>query len=209
MDLSNVFLCTSAEIEYNAAEPCLIDFRYYEFTNCCTLEVLSFSPGKTVFVSIAPGTYLYTGANYQGLETGTCYTVANATTQDPTFFGNLPDVPANSTANYTAAAGCNDTSVCPGCWYVEEIQDIPSDVPITVDVAYIGSKIPAQSVKTKHSGGQFHSPVVRLFSHGPLLVITGIVPETGPWITGYTCEHICSCGRFSGVLSISPVSQLR
>jgi hypothetical protein len=26
---------------------------------------------------------------------------------------------------------------CPGCWYVEEIEDIPSDVPITVDVAYI------------------------------------------------------------------------
>ena len=26
---------------------------------------------------------------------------------------------------------------CPGCWYVEEIEDIPSDVPITVDVSYI------------------------------------------------------------------------
>jgi hypothetical protein len=26
---------------------------------------------------------------------------------------------------------------CPGCWYVEEIENIPSDVPIIVDVAYI------------------------------------------------------------------------
>jgi hypothetical protein len=112
---TNPVLCTSAEIEFNAAEPCLIDFRYYEFTNCCTQEVLSFGPGKTTFVSIAPGTYLYTGPNYQGLETNTCYTVSNGTTQDPTFFGNLPDVPANSTANYTEAVDCNDTTICPGC----------------------------------------------------------------------------------------------
>jgi hypothetical protein len=114
-DINNSFVCTSAEIEFNAAEPCLIDFRYYEFTNCCTQEVLSFSPGKTSFVSIVPGTYLYTGAPYQGLETGTCYTISNATTQNPTFYGNLPDVPPNSSANYTAALGCNDTTVCPGC----------------------------------------------------------------------------------------------
>lgn len=114
-DINNVFLCTEAEIEFNAAEPCLTSFRYYEFTNCCTQEVLSFGPGKTTFVSIIPGTYLYTGAPYQGLETGTCYTVANATTEDASYFGNLPDVPANSAANYTAASGCNDTTVCPGC----------------------------------------------------------------------------------------------
>lgn len=114
-DINNPFLCTSAEIEFNAAEPCLVDFRYYEFTNCCTGDILSFGPGKTAFVTIAPGTYLYTGAPYQGLETGTCYTVSNATTQDPTYYGNLPDVPPNSTANYTAALDCNDTSVCPGC----------------------------------------------------------------------------------------------
>jgi hypothetical protein len=112
---TNPVLCTTAEIEFNAAEPCLIDFRYYEFTNCCTQDVLSFGPGKTTFVSITPGTYLYTGPNYQGLETNTCYTVANASTQDPTFFGNLPDVPPNSTANYTESLGCNDTTVCPGC----------------------------------------------------------------------------------------------
>ncbi len=114
-DINNVILCTEAEIEFNAAEPCLTSFRYYEFTNCCTQEVLSFGPGKIAFVSIIPGTYLYTGAPYQGLETNTCYTVANAISQDPTYYGNLPDVPANSTANYTEASGCNDTTVCPGC----------------------------------------------------------------------------------------------
>lgn len=114
-NLNNPILCTSAEIEFNAADPCLIDFRYYEFTNCCTQEVLSFGPGKPAFVNISPGTYLYTGAPYAGLETNTCYTVANASTQDPTYYGNLPNVPANSAANYTEALDCNDTTVCPGC----------------------------------------------------------------------------------------------
>lgn len=111
----NPVVCTSAEIEFISPVPCFVDFRYYEFTNCCTQEVLSFGPGKYSFVSITPGTYLYTGAAYQGLEPNTCYTISNASTQDPIYYNSLPDVPANSTANYTAALDCNDTTVCPGC----------------------------------------------------------------------------------------------
>ena len=108
--------CNSAELEFVAPEPCFTSFLYYEFTNCCTLDVLSFSPGDDkFFITIDEGTYLYTGPNYQGLESNTCYTVANAFTTDPVFFGNLPLVPANSTANYTEAVDCNDTLVCPGC----------------------------------------------------------------------------------------------
>jgi hypothetical protein len=109
-------LCDSAELEFIAAEPCFTSFLYYEFTNCCTGDVLSFSPGDDkFFITIDEGTYLYTGPNYQGLESNTCYTVSNAFTNDPVFFGNLPLVPANSTANYTEAIDCNDTLVCPGC----------------------------------------------------------------------------------------------
>ena len=109
-------LCDSAGLEFIAAEPCFTSFLYYEFTNCCTGDVLSFSPGDDkFFITIDEGTYLYTGPNYQGLESNTCYTVANAFTTDPVFFGNLPLVPANSAANYTEAVDCNDTLVCPGC----------------------------------------------------------------------------------------------
>ena len=43
------------------------EFLYYEFTNCCTQEVLSFNPGEDPFVIITPGTYLYTGPAYEGL----------------------------------------------------------------------------------------------------------------------------------------------
>ena len=114
-DPLNVFADCHYEIEFNAPNPCFVDFKYYEFTNCCTGDVLSFNPGKNSYVNITSGTYLYTGLNYQGLETGTCYTISNASTIDPVYFGNLPDVPANSTANYTAAIDCDDVSVCPGC----------------------------------------------------------------------------------------------
>ena len=112
----NPIVVCSAELEFNAAEPCFTEFVYYEFTNCCnSAEVISFNPGEDPFVTITPGTYLYTGPAYEGLLPNTCYTIAEAFTTDSAFFTNLPNVPLNIPANYTEALDCNDTLVCPGC----------------------------------------------------------------------------------------------
>lgn len=114
-NINPVVVC-SAELEFNAAEPCFTEFVYYEFTNCCnSAEVISFNPGEDPFVTITPGTYLYTGPAYEGLLPNTCYTIAEAFTTDSAFFTNLPNVPLNIPANYTEALDCNDTLVCPGC----------------------------------------------------------------------------------------------
>jgi len=112
----NPIVVCSAELEFNAAEPCFTEFVYYEFTNCCnSAEVISFNPGEDPFVIITAGTYLYTGPAYEGLLPNTCYTIAEAFTTDSAFFTNLPNVPLNIPANYTEALDCNDTLVCPGC----------------------------------------------------------------------------------------------
>jgi len=114
-NLDPVVVC-SAELEFNAPEPCFTEFLYYEFTNCCNPdEVISFNPGQDPFVTITPGTYLYSGSAYEGLLPNTCYTISEAFTIDPAFFTNLPNVPLNIPANYTEAVDCNDTLVCPGC----------------------------------------------------------------------------------------------
>lgn len=114
-NINPVVVC-SAELEFNAAEPCFTEFVYYEFTNCCnSAEVISFNPGEDPFVTITPGTYLYTGPAYEGLLPNTCYTIAETFTTDSAFFTNLPNVPLNIPANYTEALDCNDTLVCPGC----------------------------------------------------------------------------------------------
>jgi hypothetical protein len=114
-NLDPVVVC-SAELEFNAPEPCFTEFLYYEFTNCCNPdEVISFNPGQDPFVTITLGTYLYSGPAYQGLLPNTCYTISEAFTIDPTFFTNLPNVPLNIPANYIEAVDCNDTLVCPGC----------------------------------------------------------------------------------------------
>ncbi len=112
----NPIVVCSAELEFNAAEPCFTEFVYYEFTNCCnSAEVISFNPAEDPFVIITAGTYLYTGPAYEGLLPNTCYTIAEAFTTDSAFFTNLPNVPLNIPANYTEALDCNDTLVCPGC----------------------------------------------------------------------------------------------
>jgi hypothetical protein len=114
-NLDPVVVC-SAELEFNAAEPCFTEFLYYEFTSCCNPEeTIAFNPGEDPFVIITPGTYLYTGPAYQGLLPNTCYTIAEAFTTNSAFFTNLPNVPLNIPANYTEALDCNDTLVCPGC----------------------------------------------------------------------------------------------
>jgi len=114
-NLDPVVVC-AAELEFNAPEPCFTEFLYYEFTNCCNPdEVISFNPGQDPFVTITPGTYLYSGSAYEGLLPNTCYTISEAFTIDPAFFTNLPNVPLNVPENYTEAVDCNDTLVCPGC----------------------------------------------------------------------------------------------
>jgi len=113
-NLNPVLMC-SAEIEFTAPEPCFTEFLYYEFTNCCTQEVISFNPGEDPFVTINEGTYLYDGPAYEGLLPNTCYTISTAFTQNAAFFTGLPNVPLNIPENYTEAVDCNDTLVCPGC----------------------------------------------------------------------------------------------
>lgn len=114
-NLDPIVVC-SAELEFTAPEPCFTEFLYYEFTNCCNPdEVISFNPGEDPFVTITPGTYLYTGVAYEGLLPNTCYTISEAFTTNSAFFTNLPNVPLNIPANYTEAVDCNDTLVCPGC----------------------------------------------------------------------------------------------
>jgi hypothetical protein len=193
-NLNPVLMC-SAEIEFTAPEPCFTEFLYYEFTNCCTQEVLSFNPGEDPFVTINEGTYLYNGPAYEGLLPNTCYTINTAFTQNAAFFTGLPNVPLNIPENYTEAVDCNDTLVCPGCevncyrLYSCDGTSLPFNTHTNLS-AYVGQFIEI-SLVDQPSIGCFYVQEVNANNCSDAVEVEVIS-------TGCTCE--CTCYTILGTV---------